>query len=200
MSGRLEFRIFGPELAKQRNILSTQFRSRGKETRSDLYFLGRHHSLSYKLRDSAALDLKELVGHEGKYEHWRPCGYCDLPDTGKAIVAAFPGNAALPDLRHGFEYHAPELTAEFVRNGFRAVLVQKSRERFSSERCLVEITRLTTDISADYWTIAIEGSNAADLDRLGSKLGLTGWENQSFPAWITAQVSTTPHPEKNSPI
>lgn len=190
MSGRLEYRVFGHDLAEQRTALTTRFRSLGSEKRSDLYFAGPHHSLSYKLRDDATLDLKALVGCKGKLEHWEPRGQCNLPATGKALKAAFQDGSNLPALRPGVTYHAPDLTEEFVRNGCRTVLVRKSRTRFAADTCLAEITGLTTDTCAKYWTVAIEGRNAGDLDRLVSKLGLKKCENQSYPAWIIAQVSS----------
>lgn len=188
MSAQLEFRIFGTDLARQRSILTTQFSPCDSETRSDLYLIGSRPALSFKLRGGAALDLKELVGHAGKYEKWQPAGWCDLPAPGKTIKAAFP-DKPLPDLRPGDEYDVSDLTAEFIRNGFRPVLVHKSREQFSAAPCLAEITRLETEFAPVCWTIAIEGGSAADLDRLGSTLELTEWENQSYPAWIAAQVS-----------
>lgn len=192
MSGRLEFRVFGSDLARQRTILTKQFSLRSSETRSDLYFVGPRDSLSFKLRDGAVLDLKELVGHKGKYEHWKPRGKCNLPAMGKVIEAAFQDNSALPDLRGDLEYQIRDLTAAFARTGLRPVLVQKSRNHFSAGACLAELTHLVTETTSNYWTICIEGAKPADLDLLGSKLGLTGFDNQSFPAWIAAQASTTP--------
>jgi len=182
--GRLEFRVFGAQLAEQRAALGKAFDVVERETREDLYFLGGRTSRAYKLRDGQALDLKQLVEVICGYQRWDALGFCELPASGAQIAACLDDPDNLPLPRSTGSLDALKVSTAFSRSGYIVIKVRKSRTRFDVGPCSAEMARIRLVGRPDTWTVSIEGKNAASLNQLKKALCLCELANQSYPEWL----------------
>ena len=179
----LEFRVFGTDLEAARDILRREVPVPTREERTDVYFLGGAATRSFKLRDQCALDLKELVGHDGDWERWAPRGRCPLPADGEVIIATFP-LAELPTLRPGAEYGPGMISVAFEQEGYRRVTVRKAREIYEAGEMRAEFARVEADGLPETMTLALEGPSVARLEEWRNRLGLSDRENMSYPTML----------------
>ena len=187
---RLEFRIFGAQLAQVRSRLAGHAEASATDRRRDVYFAPpglRQPHVSFKLRGGGALDCKRLAGNCGPFERWSPGGCVTLPATG-ADLAVFAGAEGFPTLTPNQTYSADDIAAAFAAQGNRVFALHKTRQKFRLDGGEAEATRLETPTGAVFWTVAIEAEARTDMDRLVAAIGLTGRRNVNYPAWIAAQL------------
>lgn len=96
--GRLEYRIFAPQLADLRARLAPLCRLGAPEHRTDVYLLGQDARVTFKLRGASALELKLQLGRAGGCARWHAMGTVPLPARGEALAAAFEGADDFPDI------------------------------------------------------------------------------------------------------
>ncbi|ALG92354.1 MULTISPECIES: hypothetical protein [Actibacterium] len=187
---RLEFRIFGAQLAQVRSRLAGMATPGPPERRTDVYFTPpglRHPHQTFKLRGAAALDCKRLTDTCGPFERWSPRGCVALPATG-AELAVFSGAAGFPALDPGRTYSADDITEAFAAQGNRVFALRKIRRKFPLGGCEAEATQLEIPAGVTFWTVAIEGAARADMERVVGALGVGARRNVNYPAWIAAQM------------
>lgn len=188
MTGRLEFRVFGPRLGRPRAALLWNHAETGRSERVDTYFVGLDAARSFKLRDGHTLDLKRLRRDIGAYQLWEPAGQCELPAARAEIVKALQGGRNLPPFFRPGRLDGRAIALAFNGAGYRTVPLRKCRSRFDIGSCQAEITRIARHGRPACWTVAIEGRDVDELRWWRSSLGLRGRPNQSYPAWLKAET------------
>lgn len=86
-------------------------------------------------------------------------------------------------LRGGKALDPSDIAGTFERSGYIAVKTWKSRTRWKAGACLAQMTRVSLQGQPDVWTVAIEGSDTSELDRLEKTVCLRNSVNQSYPDW-----------------
>lgn len=186
---RYEFRIFSLELDEQKGLLSDFGELLERERRTDIYFLGRDISPSFKLRNCQSLDLKIMRRKAESYELWAPAGEVGLPANRTEIERAFEDTGSFPALRQNQMYDTTDIITAFKKFDHAAVRVSKLRTRFRLNQVLAEITQVSLQSSPPVWSVAIEGSDQEALETCRQWLQLGDARNASYPEWLSRVAS-----------
>lgn len=186
---RYEFRVFSLDLDKQKGLLSDSGELLERERRTDIYFLGRDISPSFKLRNCQSLDLKIMRRKADTYELWAPAGEVGLPANRTEIERAFEDIGSFPPLRQNQMFDTTDIIKAFRKFGHAAVRVSKLRTRFRLNQVLAEITQVSLQPSPPVWSIAIEGSVREELETCRQWLQLGDARNASYPEWLSRVAS-----------
>ena len=147
----------------------------------ELYLLSPNCDANVKVRDDL-MDIKTLEQVDAnRLEQWRPVlksGF-PLPAAEAATVCAALGVAPLPPRE---SYTLEQLQAELTHpsRGVRAVQLHKRRQRYTVGGCLAEMTDVVADGHATR-TVAIESEDAASVQAAVREMGLSHYENLSYP-------------------
>jgi exopolyphosphatase/guanosine-5'-triphosphate,3'-diphosphate pyrophosphatase len=153
----------------------------GKVQESDeTYLLSPSCDASVKLRDGL-MDIKALERVDADLEQWRPVlkGAFPLSAGDAAKVCAALRVAPLP-ARETYTWEQLQAELTHPSRGVRAVAIHKRRQRYSVLRCLAERTELVADGRAT-GSVAIESEDPARVRAAVRELGLSRYENQSYP-------------------
>jgi hypothetical protein len=182
---RYEFRIFGRELDGLEARLAARAVRQQNETTDESYIASRLTiDAGVKIRDGR-LEVKLLVAREGLLELWRPELMADLPIEARtfAVSAAAPLGVEV-DIPDGTPLGIAEIRAICDRYPSLAwVDVVKRRTRYVLPQGLAEVTRVEA-LRQTTSTIAVEDSDIASANGLARELGLTAFDNESYPAWL----------------
>lgn len=189
VSARYEFRVFSLDLDEQKGLLSDTGGFLERERRTDIYFLGRDISPSFKLRNCQSLELKIMRRKAESFELWAPAGEVGLPANRTEIERAFEDTGSFPPLRHNQMYDTTDIITAFSKFGHAAVRVSKLRTRFRLNQVLAEITQVTLQSSPPVWSVAIEGSDQEALETCRQWLQLGDARNSSYPEWLSRVAS-----------
>ena len=147
----------------------------------ELYLLSPNCDANVKVRDDL-MDIKTLEQVDAnRLEQWRPVlksGF-PLPAAEVATVCAALEVAPLPPREsYTLEQLQTELTHPSRR--VRAVHLHKRRQRYTVGGCLAEMTDVVADGHATR-TVAIESEDAASVQAAVREMGLSHYENLSYP-------------------
>ncbi len=200
MPPRLEFRVFGDDLAPEREILHrSAAEAEEEEFRTDIYFVvpGRIDA-SLKVR-GADLDLKVLRQRRDRLELWEPAAAAEFPVAPETLEAELLGPAGvrldLPDAPVGRDLllalgrAAPET---------RLVRIEKHRRRCSLDGVAAEFTRLlVADPSVGrrpLESLAIEDTDGDRAIRAVATLKLSKRRNTSYQRFLVETLFAAKDP------
>lgn len=154
----------------------------------EIYLLSPLTDANVKIR-AELMDLKTLEQtSQAGLEQWRPVmkGAFPLPLADVSTVCAALG---VPPPAGRGAFTLDELVAELGAPGraVRAVAVHKRRLRYTINGCMSEMTEVAVD-GAPVRTVAIESEDAGRVVDAVREMGLSGFENISYPRGLKAVV------------
>lgn len=187
---RYEFRVFAADLSEPRDALARKGEAEPPEGRSDTYLVVRdRYEIGLKLRGAGErLELKRLIGVQGRCELWQPATSADLPLKGSDIARAFLAPAGLRDeLDPSAIYDRRHLLKALEgRDALRLVSLEKHRRKFRLGPDEGEWVEILFPDGQREESVAVESEDHTRLAALITGLGLGGRQNVSLPRRLIA--------------
>jgi len=180
---RFEFRSFGEHAIDAFQRLERNDHEDRRAYSADTYCLSKvTDSSNVKIRNGQ-LDVKRLVEVDSGLERWKPIFKASLP-----VADVLLRSIVLPSLRAGTctlnhsKYDQEAIRREVVEPHARLMWlpVRKRRWLFTLARCRAEFVELEAG-GALLRSIAIEGPQSDEILDLRMRLGLSHFENVSYP-------------------
>jgi len=183
---RWEWRTFGSAFGVADERFAALAAERVQES-DETYLLSPASDANVKIRD-ALMDIKTLVevGSTG-LEQWRPVMKATFPLTRDVLrdVCAALGVPVPPST--GDAVTLEQLGTLLSGRGVRAIAVHKRRVRYTIDGCASEVTEVVAD-GRSVRTVAIESEDAGRVLGAVRAMGLSGFENISYPRGLKALV------------
>jgi exopolyphosphatase / guanosine-5'-triphosphate,3'-diphosphate pyrophosphatase len=182
---RWEWRTFtaGESVVRQFSALTAERMQNSHE----VYLLSPVNDANVKIRD-ALMDIKTLeqVGPTG-LERWRPVMKATIPLDGRAVreVYAALGLPAPAEVREATTLE--DLSADLQAQRVRAVDVHKLRLRYAFDGTMAEMTEVAAGDRRTR-TIAVESEDAARVDAIRRRFGLSDLANESYPRGLKSLI------------
>ena len=153
----------------------------GKVQESDeLYWLSPSCDANVKIRDGL-MDLKVLERVDAGLEQWRPIMKAAFPLPAAEVARVCEAlRVAPPPRRDAWALEALQAELTHPSRGVRAVPIHKKRQRYTVGGCLAEMTELNAD-GRRTRSVAIESEDPASVQAAVREMGLSGFENLSYP-------------------
>jgi exopolyphosphatase / guanosine-5'-triphosphate,3'-diphosphate pyrophosphatase len=188
---RWEWRAFGRSFGPAEERFEALTAERVQES-DELYLLSRTSDENVKVRDEL-LDVKHLEHVNGDgLEQWVPVLKMPFP-VSAAELAPVLERLGAPSGAGRDAYTLDQLLDELVSPNpdLLAVKVHKRRQRYTIGGCMTELTDLHTDVG-DTRTVAVESEDADDVIATVRELGLSSFQNTSFPRGLKTLAGLRP--------
>lgn len=197
-SDRYEFRAF----ARDFGIIETRLRAWAAPAQiresDEIYFVAPEsveHNIKYR---AGVLDIKSLVGRQGRLEQWTPRSKAEFPLTGDWLAAEFAPALALDCATMPMPTTMASVRAlieslVYPTAGLLAVRVFKRRFSFKLDGCLAELAEVEFNTAA-LRTACVEGTDADAVETLVDRLGLDVYTNTSYLQAIRQVTGLSPIP------
>lgn len=184
---RWEWRTFGAAFGAADAKFAALATEKVQES-DEIYLLSPLTDANVKIR-AELMDLKVLEqASQAGLEQWRPVMKASFP-LGKADVATVCAALGVPEPSGREAFTLDQLLAELgaPSRGVRAVAVHKRRLRYTINGCMSEMTEVIVD-GTPVRTVAIESEDAGRVVEAVREMGLSGFENISYPRGLKAVV------------
>jgi hypothetical protein len=182
VEARYEFRVFGKDLSKCKEMLD-RYPKKGEVRQSEEHYLfsDRVENYNAKIRDNK-LDIKVLKSKLEELEQWFPAFKCDFPAE---IHELNHWIGELYNLKEG-TFHGKTISMETFLKVIQdqapvinLAKVVKSRQGFDVDGCMAEFAEVMIN-GTKTETIALESTDPQKIRKSKDKLGLEGAGNMNY--------------------